>query len=103
MNKTIAESGSVDDGLMFDFVEYFGTHYSIYMVYGARFTFESKVTSEKYESMQSSDLSVEAKASYSGLFHVSGGAGLSTSQQKAASEFNENSVSSTISIGAPPP
>lgn len=103
MNESVAKHGAVDDNLLYDFVEYFGTHFSTETVYGARFTYESRVSSSKYSSMQSEELSVEAKASYSGLFSVSGGFGLSSSQQAAASEFKENSVSSTISIGAPPP
>ena len=73
------------------------------MVYGASFTYQSSVESSKYEKMKSSELSVEAKASYSGLFSVGGGFGLSKKQQEAASEFQENSVTTTISIGAPPP
>ena len=72
-------------------------------MYGASFTYQSKVESSKYEKIDSSELSVEAKASYSGLFSVGGGFGLSKRQQEAASEFQENSVTTTISIGAPPP
>ena len=103
LNKSISATDTVDDNLLYDFVEYFGTHYASEMVYGASFTYQSSVESSKYEKMKSSELSVEAKASYSGLFSVGGGFGLSKKQQEAASEFQENSVTTTISIGAPPP
>ena len=103
LNKSISATDTVDDNLLYDFVEYFGTHYASEMVYSASFTYQSSVESSKYEKMKSSELSVEAKASYSGLFSVGGGFGVSKKQQEAASEFQENSVTTTISIGAPPP
>lgn len=103
MNSTIARTGTVDDNLLYDFLEYFGTHYASEMVYGASFTYENRITSSSYESMKSSEFSVEVQASYSGLFSVGGGFGMSKSKQESAKKFQENSVTSTISIGAPPP
>ena len=103
MHKSIDARGVIDDSLVYDFVNYFGTHFPSDMVYGARFTYENKITSSNYKTMSSSELSVEVQASYSGLFSVGGGFGLSSSQQQAASNFSEKSETSTISIGAPPP
>ena len=103
MNHSLATRGVIDDTLVYDFVDYFGTHIPSEMVYGARFTYENKVTSSNFKTMSSRDISVDVQASYSGAFNVGGGFGLSDSQKKAAEEFRENSVTSTISIGAPPP
>ena len=103
MNHSLATRGVIDDTLVFNFVDYFGTHVPSEMVYGARFTYESKVTSSNYNKMSSSEISVEVKASYSGVISVGGGTELTKSQQDAATEFREKSVTSTISVGAPPP
>ena len=41
-------------------------------------SYENKITSSNYKTMSSSELSVEVQASYSGLFSVGGGFGLSS-------------------------
>ena len=48
-------------------------------------------------------MSVEAKASYSGLFSVGGGFGFSNAQSQAVSQFNEKVETKTITVGSAPP
>lgn len=103
MNQTIKSTGTVDDDLLYDFVNYFGTHFPSEMVYGAKFTYQHKIESSKFEKMKSSEISINVQASYSGQFSLGGGFGLSVAQSEAAQQFSENVSTSTISIGAPPP
>ena len=60
----------------------------------------SKSTSQKE---YSDSLSVSAKASYSGLFSLSGGFGMSKSQSEKAQKLQQQVETSTISVGALPP
>ena len=87
----------------FEFLDTYGTHYVSYMEFGASYMFENKMTATKLAEMQSSGLDVSAEASYSGLFSVSGGFSMSTEQRAAASRFQKDVTTKTITVGAPPP
>ncbi|XP_015762332.1 PREDICTED: uncharacterized protein LOC107341429 [Acropora digitifera] len=100
--KKLASSDSSQDDLV-QFIEYFGTHYASEITFGARFMKQHKVSQTKYESLREKDVSVEAQASYSGLFSVGGGFSLNSKQRSAASNFQESVETSTITVGAAPP
>ena len=91
------------DEYLLDFLDYFGTHFTVETLYGARFTYEHRLKSDKSATSQSSSMSVEVQASYSGLFSLGGGFGMSSSQKEAAKSFQEKSETRTISVGAPLP
>ena len=91
------------DEYLLDFLDYFGTHFTVETLYGARFTYEHRLKSDKSATSQSSSMSVEVQASYSGLFSLGGGFGMASSQKEAAKSFQEKSETRTISVGAPPP
>ena len=103
MNHSLTTRGVIDDALVYAFVDYFGTHIPSEMVYGARITYENKVTSDRSHDKSSNDISVKVKASYSGLFSMSGGVDMSESQKQEARDFQKKTEITTISIGAPPP
>ena len=100
--KKLASSDSSQDDLV-QFIEYFGTHYASEITFGARFMKQHKVSQTKYETLREKDVSVEAQASYSGLFSVGGGFSLNSKQRSAASNFQESVETSTITVGAAPP
>ena len=58
---------------------------------------------KEFQKESSEDLSISAQASYSGTFSLSGGFGMSDSNQKKAMSFQSKVETKTISIGAPPP
>lgn len=103
LEKSLKRHNIIDDKLIYEFVNYFGTHFPITMVYGARFTYENRVSSESYESLAESSLSVDIQASYSGAFSLGGGFGMTKSKSDAAKRFSEEVETSTLSVGAPPP
>ena len=88
---------------VFQFFDKFGTHFITYALFGARFLYEHKMSKSEFQKESSDKVSVSAKASYSGTFSLSGGFKMSSSQQKAATNFQEKVETRTISIGAPPP
>ena len=100
--KKLASPDSSQDDLV-QFIQYFGTHYASEITFGARFMKQHKVSQTKYESLREKDVSVEAQASYSGLFSVGGGFSLNSKQRSAASNFQESVETSTITVGAAPP
>ena len=85
------------------FVKYYGTHFPTSIVFGARFMKQYSMTSQSYKTASSRDISVSAQASYSGLFSVSGGFSLDKSEREAASKFNKEVETTTITVGAAPP
>ena len=85
------------------FVKYYGTHFPTSIVFGARFLKQYSMTSQSYKTASSKDISVSAQASYSGLVSVSGGFSLDKSERQAASEFNKEVETTTVSVGAAPP
>lgn len=103
MNQGLKSNGKIDSNVAFRLFDDFGTHFPVELQYGARFTYQYKLTTSAYESLKSSSLSVEAQASYSGLASVSGGSGMTTAQENAVKKFQENSLSTTKTVGAPPP
>lgn len=95
----------ISDNSIYEFLDYFGTHFSTETLYGARFTYEHRLDTSKSSSSSSKKLSVEAEASLAGAFSFSGGAGfgMSSDQKEAAMSFSERVQTRTISVGAPPP
>lgn len=100
--KRLASSDAGQDELI-QFMEYFGTHYVSEVTFGARFMKQHKVSQTEYEQLRQKSISVEAQASYSGLFSVGGGFSLDSEQRSAASTFQKSVETSTITVGAAPP
>ena len=95
MNHSLKTRGFIDDALVYDFVDYFGTHIPSEMVYGARITYGNLIMS----SLTTGNISGNSEIST--LFGF--GYKLTASQKAAIEEFQKHSVTSTTSIGAPPP
>lgn len=55
-----------------------------------------------FQSQRAKGVTVAVHASYDGLFSVSGGFNMDSTQQKAASNFSKVETK-TITVGAPPP
>ncbi|XP_045179352.2 uncharacterized protein LOC123538976 isoform X2 [Mercenaria mercenaria] len=89
--------------LYFNFFETYGTHFPTEVKYGARFTYEHKMSSSQYEKEKKSGVNVAVEASYSGLISVGGGFSLDTEQREKASAFSKSVETRTITVGAPPP
>jgi len=87
----------------YKFFDYYGTHFLKYTLFGAKFVYENKMSKKDYQSESQQSLSVSLKASYSGIFSLNGGIGLTKDQQDIAKKFREKVETSTITIGAPPP
>lgn len=85
------------------FIKYYGTHFLSDVTFGARFVKNHKMRQEKYKEMRSEKISVEAQASYSGLFSVGGGFSMDSEQRNAASRFEKSVETSTSTVGAAPP
>ncbi|XP_065063227.1 uncharacterized protein LOC135689803 isoform X2 [Rhopilema esculentum] len=88
---------------VFDFFDYYGTHYLKQVTFGARLIYENKMTKSKYKELEQSSISVSMSASYSGIVRVAGSASLSEKEARQAKEFRSRVETSTISVGAPPP
>ena len=73
----------------YELFENYGTHFVKTIDYGARFTRTHQMTQSTYQHMSSSGFSVEAAASYEGLFSVSGSLSLTDSQREAVNEFRQ--------------
>lgn len=100
--KKLASSDADQDDFI-QFLEYFGTHYVSEVTFGARFMKQHKVSQTKYEELREKKISVEAQASYSGLFSVGGGFSMDSEQRNFASNFQKSVETSTITVGAAPP
>ena len=92
-----------DEKDVFNFFQYYGTHFQKYTLFGARFVYEYKMSQKEFQNESSDSVSVSAKASYSGLFSLSGGFGMSSSNEQKAMNFQSKVETKTITIGAPPP
>ncbi|XP_057301427.1 uncharacterized protein LOC130635919 [Hydractinia symbiolongicarpus] len=97
-----AKSLNTDEDI-FDFFDYYGTHYLKYVLFGARFVYEHKMSKSAYKKETSKGQDVSVQASYSGLFSVGASFGMTSKQKQSAQNFQENVQTSTITIGAPPP
>ena len=100
--KKLASSNASQDDLV-QFIEYFGTHFLSEVTFGARFTKQHKVSQTKYKELKSTSISVEAQASYSGVFSVGGGFSMNSDQRDLATNFQKSVETSTITVGAAPP
>ena len=100
--KKLASSHASQDDLV-QFIEYFGTHFVSEVTFGARFMKQHKVSQTKYKELREKSISVEAQASYSGMFSVGGGFSMDSEQRSAASNFQKSVETSTITVGAAPP
>lgn len=87
----------------FDFFETYGTHFPVYIKFGARFTYEHTMKTKTFETKQSQGVDVGVQASYSGVFSVGGGFNMDSSKKEAASDFSKSVTTKTITVGAPPP
>jgi len=61
------------------------------------------MSQKAFKEESSKEVSVSAKASFSGLFSLSGGFGMSSANAQAAEKFQSKVETKTISIGSPPP
>ncbi|XP_045195862.2 uncharacterized protein LOC123551192 [Mercenaria mercenaria] len=92
-----------DPELYFEFFETYGTHFPTEVTFGAKFIYEHKMSSSKYEREKKSGVNVAVQASYSGFVSVGGGFNLDSEQRQAASEFSKSVETKTITVGAAPP
>ncbi|XP_060563200.1 uncharacterized protein LOC132722694 isoform X2 [Ruditapes philippinarum] len=99
--KRLSSTNSTD--VYLEFLDTYGTHFPTEVTFGARFTYEHKMESKKYETQIESGVNVEASASYSGFFNVGGGFSMDSSQKLKASAFSKSVETKTISVGAAPP
>ncbi|KAH3885872.1 hypothetical protein DPMN_009870 [Dreissena polymorpha] len=86
-----------------EFFETYGTHFPTEVTFGARFIYEHKMSSTKYESETKRGVNVAIQASYSGLFSAGGGFGMDSEQRQSASAFSQSVETKTITVGAAPP
>ena len=100
--KTLAEPNISDEAVM-KFIEYYGTHFFSGVTFGAKFIQHHKMSQKTYESLKKSKISVEAQASYSGLFSIGGGFSLDKEQSEAASNFAKSVETTTYTRGSSPP
>lgn len=91
------------DGDVLQFVKYYGTHFFSDVTFGAKFIQSHKVTQGALTTLKKSSFSVEAQASYSGLFSIGGGFSMNSDQRNAASNFLKNVQTTTITVGSSPP
>ncbi|KAH3850754.1 hypothetical protein DPMN_093227 [Dreissena polymorpha] len=88
--------------LYHEFFETYGTHFPTEVTFGARFIYEHKMSSTKYESETKSGVNVAVQASYSGMFSAGGGFNMDSDQRQSASDFSKSVETKTITVGAPP-
>ena len=100
--KTLADP-KVSDEAVLEFIQYFGTHFFTEVTFGAKFVQHHKISQKTYESLKKSKISVEAQASYSGLFSIGGGFSLDKEQSEAASNFTKSVETTTYTLGSTPP
>ena len=100
--KTLADP-KVSDEAVLEFIQYYGTHFFAEVTFGAKFVQHHKISQKTYESLSKSKISVEAQASYSGLFSIGGGFSLDKEQSEAASNFTKSVETTTYTVGSTPP
>ena len=100
--KTLADPKVSDEAVM-EFIEYYGTHFFSDLTFGAKFVQHHKLSQTTYKSLKKSKISVEAQASYSGLFDIGGGFSLDKEQSEAASNFAKSVETTTYTVGSTPP
>ena len=100
--KRLFNSNGNSDAV-FEFTKYYGTHYLSEVTFGARFMKNHKMSQTKYSELRSQKISVEAQASYSGLFSIGGGFSMDSEQRSAVHNFQKSVETSTITVGAAPP
>ncbi|XP_045208038.2 uncharacterized protein LOC123559932 [Mercenaria mercenaria] len=86
-----------------EFLDRYGTHFPTQVTFGARYTYEHKMTASEYQKQTESGVNVAVQASYSGLFSIGGGFELDSSQRESASNFAKSVETKTITVGAAPP
>ena len=91
------------DEALLEFVQYYGTHFFSDVTYGAKFVQHHKLSQKTYESLSKSKISVQAQASYSGLFSIGGGFSFDKEQSEAASNFSKSVETITYTVGSTPP
>ena len=103
LNSVFSTSAGSRDSVLYDFLDYFGTHIPTNVVYGATHTFESKMTASSYQKLSSESTSVDAQASFAGSFSIGGGVSFTDSQKEIVAKFQSVSVTTTKTLGSPPP
>lgn len=93
----------VSNETVLEFIKYYGTHFFTDVTFGAKFAQRHKVSQKAYESLKKSSISVEAQASYAGLFSIGGGFSLDKEQKDAASNFAKAVETTTFTVGSTPP
>lgn len=100
-NKLADPSSTNSDVLQF--IKYFGTHFIADVTFGAKFIQTHRISQAAQESLRKESISVEAQASYSGLFSIGGGFSMDKEQREAASKFMKSVQTTTITVGSAPP
>ena len=85
-NSAITSHSEIPYDLVFKFMDYFGTHVPIEVMYGASFTNVDQFISSEYNSLQSNGVSVDTQASFASLFNI-GVDDFSVNQKQTISQF----------------
>ena len=85
------------------FIEHYGTHFFTDVTFGAKSAQKHRLSETTYQSLKKSKISVEAQASYSGLFRIGGGFSMDKEQSQAASNFAKSVETTTYTRGSTPP
>lgn len=99
-------SPGLDQDVYFNFFETYGTHFATEMTFGARYTYEFKMSSRYYENQRKNSVNLRRSASstsFWGLRKKKTSVEISKSEEERITEFSENVEIKTVSVGATPP
>ena len=100
-NNTIGSQAQYELILMF--MDYFGTHVPVKMIYGASYTNVDKLTNDNYKSLeQKGSPSVNTQASFASLFSIDSNLQLPDSQKQQITKFQSLTETITKTVGPPP-
>ena len=100
-NNTIGSQAQYE--LILTFMDYFGTHVPVKMIYGASYTNVDKLTNENYKSLeQKGSPSVNTQASFASLFSIGSTLQLPDSQKQQITKFQSLTETITKTVGPPP-
>ncbi|XP_060569961.1 uncharacterized protein LOC132728328 [Ruditapes philippinarum] len=96
------DEADLDIQLYFKLFDTYGTHFVKEVTFGARYTFEHKMSSKYYNQLKRRNVNVNILSDYVGAKRLSLDASLSTTLQRYAPEFEENVETKVIPVGIAP-
>ncbi|XP_045208114.2 uncharacterized protein LOC123559990 [Mercenaria mercenaria] len=97
------DKAGLDPEKYFNFFDIYGTHFATEVTFGARYTYEHRMSYKFYESLRERGVDVDLMASYTGKKSLSGNLSVSYEQRKLAAEISDNVKTKIIPVGASPP